>query len=153
MRVEEMKKEKAVSEYRDEFLQLSILLTGFSQTELESTGMVGTYFRTLIDRTEASILKPFFENVVEILKLDTVVDRNKAISTELIPDSAYNGTAKRIILMWYEGLWTTAGAAPQVISSQAYAQGLMWPAAKTHPAGAKQPGHGSWQHEPLNAKE
>jgi hypothetical protein len=144
-----MNKEKEVSEYRDEFLSLSILLTGFNRTELESTGMIETYFQTLIDRTEASILKPFFENVVDILKIVAVVNRDAAITSQLMPDSAYNGVAKRIILMWYEGLWVTAVFPPQVISSLAYAQGLMWTAAKTHPSGAKQPGFGSWQREPL----
>jgi hypothetical protein len=140
--------EKAVSEYRDEFLLLSVLLTGFSRTELEATGMVGTYFKTLIDRTEASILHPFFENVVEILKISTVVDRDAAIASQLMPDSAYNKTAQRMILMWYEGQWFTAVFPPQVISSRAYTQGLMWTAAKTHPSGAKQPGFGSWEHAP-----
>jgi hypothetical protein len=144
---------KEVSEYRDEFLHLSILLTGFDRTELESTGMTETYFNTLVDRTEASILKKFFDNTVRILRIKDVRKRDAAIRSRLMPDTAYNGVAKRIILMWYEGLWVTAVFPPQVISSQAYIQSLMWPAAMTHPAGAKQPGFGSWQEAPFRTKE
>ena len=59
-----------------------------------------------------------------------------------------NGLAKKIILLWYEGMWVEAGKS-EVISSQSFIEGLMWPAAKTHASGAKQPGFGSWSHPPL----
>lgn len=143
-----MRQERAVFDYFDEFFSLSVLLTGFSKTELEATGMASTYFKTLVDRTEPSILLPFFENVVAVMKIREGAAQDDAISSQLLPDAAYNGVAGRIILMWYEGLWTTRVFPPQVISTQAYVQGLMWPAAKTHPSGARQAGFGSWQHEP-----
>jgi hypothetical protein len=109
--------------------------------------MVGTYFETVLARTEPSVLELFFEKAEAILAMKEE-DRKLAISSQLMPDSSYSGLAKRIILLWYEGQWVT-GASREVICAQSYIQGLMWPAAKTHPAGAKQPGYGSWAQQPF----
>jgi hypothetical protein len=46
--------------------------------------------------------------------------------------------------MWYNGNW-----GQNVVSGQAYIQGLIWDAAEAHPPGAKQPGYGSWAIPPL----
>jgi hypothetical protein len=132
---------------RQRFLTISVLLTGFSATELQGTGMVGIYYENLLRRTEASLLDSFFERVDQI-QLMTPADQQNAIRSQLMPASAYNGLAGRIILMWYEGLWVVGGTR-EVISSQAYIQSLMWTAAQTHPSGAKQPGFGSWSKKPV----
>lgn len=129
-----------------EFLELSVLLTGFSHSELQGTGMVDTYYSTLVAKTESSQLGLFFDKVREILSMKAA-DQLVAISAHLMPDSAYHGLAKQIILMWYEGLWTDSGVTT-MISAESYIQGLMWTAAKTHPSGAKQPGFGSWSNLP-----
>jgi hypothetical protein len=142
---------KHPNKYRHDFLQLSVLLTGFNAIELESTGMVEVYFKTVLQRTEPSVVESFFENTRKILALGPTHGLDQAIRSELLPDSAYNGLAKRIILLWYEGLWITK-ASREVISTESYVQGLMWPAAKTHPSGAKQPGYGSWANLPLTVE-
>jgi hypothetical protein len=133
--------------HRKEFLEISVLLTGFNHIELEATGMTDTYLETVVARTHPSTLGFFFKKVEALLNLPPQ-EQSPAITAQLIPDSAYNGLAKRIILMWYEGQWTV-GDNTEVISSQSYIEGLMWPAAKTHPSGAKQAGFGSWAKRPL----
>jgi len=47
------------TKYLKEFVQISSLLTGFSEVELEATGMVKTYFKTIVERTEGSIVEKF----------------------------------------------------------------------------------------------
>jgi hypothetical protein len=136
-----------LNKYLETFISLSTFLTGFNQAELEATGMVGTYFKTVLARTEPSVLELFFEKAEAILAMKEE-DRKLGISSQLMPDSSYNGLAKRIILLWYEGQWITA-ASREVICAESYIQGLMWPAAKTHPSGAKQPGYGSWAQQPF----
>jgi hypothetical protein len=138
---------KHTHHHLSEFLDVSVLLTGFGEAELQATGMVNTYYATLVAKTESSLLELFFAKAREILAMKQT-DQAVGTSAELIPDSSYNGLAKKIILMWYEGTWTDSGAGA-IISRESYIQGLMWTAAKTHPSGAKQPGFGSWSHLPI----
>lgn len=140
----------------DTFLTISAWLTGFEEIELSGTGMVDTYFRTVIENNEASDVAYFFIEAAAILH-ETAGDENATvvqIRARLIPDSCYNSLAKNIILMWYTGEWYTQTDDPGTITStqingESYVQGLMWTAAETHPPGAKQPGYGSWAETPI----
>jgi hypothetical protein len=133
------------------FLEISAILTGFSETELKGTGMAKKYYETLVAKTEPSTLDLFFDKVEDVLAMPPH-DQHIAIPSQLIPDSSYNGSAKKIILMWYEGMWVD-GAKGIVISSQAFVESLMWPASHTHPSGAKQPGFGSWSDAPITVEK
>jgi hypothetical protein len=128
------------------FLTISTYLTGYNEVELLGTGMLETYFNVFLEKFSPETLDYFFTEVDEIL-LESADDEDKinaAIAARLIPDSAYDGIAKNIILVWYTGNWGS-----DVISSQSYQQGLMWDAAEAHPPGAKQPGYGSWANLPI----
>lgn len=128
------------------FLTISTYLTGYSEVELLGTGLLETYFNVFIEKFSPETLHYFFTEVDEIL-LESADDEDKinaAIATRLIPDSAYDGIGKNIILVWYTGNWGS-----DVISKQSYQQGLMWDAAEAHPPGAKQPGYGSWSSLPI----
>jgi hypothetical protein len=48
-----------------------------------------------------------------------------------------------MVKMWYLGSWLG-----QVVSADAYKEGLVWPAIGTHPPAAKQPGYASWSLPP-----
>lgn len=131
------------------FLEISVYLTGFSKTELLGTGMLETYYDTLLVKNDVSNLRSFFDEVNSILAncCDNEEEINAMISSCLIPDSKYNGVTKKIIMLWYTGAWDW-----EPVSAEAYVQGLMWPAAQTHPAGAKQPGYDSWSKPPVQIK-
>ncbi len=129
------------------FLEISAFLTGFSETELKATGMLETYYNTILANTDGNDIDYFFQNVSDILSAPERTDATieQAIAMQLIPDSCYSGLAKNIIALWYTGNWVGT-----VVSAASYIQGLMWEAGHTHPPGAKQPGYGSWANPPLS---
>jgi hypothetical protein len=127
------------------FLSISARLTGFAEIELQGTGMVETYYQTVVENTQPDTLQYFFADAADILNSKgSDDDITNAIAKRLIPDSSYNGLAKMIISTWYTGNWGN-----DVISSQSYIQGLVWDVAEAHPPGAKQPGFGSWANKPI----
>jgi hypothetical protein len=132
-----------VNSEKDLFLKISVALTGFNEAELEGTGMVDTYYQTILENNTPDVITYFFRTVETILQ-GRNSDEEKAIENQLMPASAFNGLAQNIITMWYLGNW-----GQNVISGKAYTQGLVWDAAQTHPPGAKQPGYGSWSMPPL----
>jgi hypothetical protein len=135
------------------FLDISVHLTGFGKNELLATGMHETYYYTIMKEPDQDNVRAFFKEAQKIMDThgDNEVELNKQIAEHLIPTIKYVELAKRIILVWYTGIWTTITlhAEPVMISSESYAEGLIWKVAETHPAGAKQPGFGSWEEPPI----
>jgi hypothetical protein len=149
------------------FLKLSAKLTGYSEEELQGTGMLETYYCVLMKEQDQDGIRTFLEKARHVLESSDVEAEIKTAFID-IPDTAtrpqtpydqmqYDGLAPRIILMWYTGIWTTMNWKDRMsqqertamVSAEAYEEGLIWPAAETHPAGAKQPGYGSWETPPL----
>lgn len=150
------------------FLSISSCLTGFSEEELAGTGMHETYYYTLMKEADQVTVRSFLTKAAGILKGKTGIDKQivrhfmpltgKKTSASVPYDKMpYDGLARRIILLWYTGIWTTMNwkstkSQPDrtgVVSSQAYKKGLIWPTAETHPAGAEHPGPSSWSEPPL----
>jgi hypothetical protein len=140
------------------FIYISVYLTGFERVELEGTGLVEEYFRTICQETSNETRRYFFDELDSmVLQAQGQEEKMLAlIASNLMPTSSYQGLAKNIIYMWYTGQWAPTVNNPDAnlqqvrnISGNAYQQGLMWLAAQTHPPGAKQPGYGSWAHMPL----
>ena len=144
---------------RSVFLAISVPLTGFDRLALEGTGMVDGYLATLRREVAPATLNAFWSRAAEVLQ-DTQNEpacRNARIRQELFPINVFDGLAQNIIFMWYCGQWQPTVDGPSVnlatvrnVSAEAYVQGLVWPAANTHPPGAKQPGFGSWAIPPLS---
>lgn len=140
------------------FLEISAHLTGFSKTELEATGMLNTYYDTILAKTSGENVEFFFKNVHDILNdPEQTSQLEESIKMQLMPDHLYNALAKNIIMLWYTGsLLNMAANVPfftsNVVNAEAYKQGLMWDAAHAHPPGAKQPGYGSWANLPITVK-
>ena len=137
----------------DTFLEISAYLTGFSEVELEGTGLLGEYFQVVMERPRP-VEKPivptnaelFMAEAADILRGRRNDNRiNAEIARRLMPDAAYQGLAKQIITLWYMGSWGN-----NVVSPASYVQGLIWDIAESHPPGAKQPGYGSWAIPPIN---
>lgn len=140
------------------FLDISVLLTGFRKNELLATGMPETYYYTIMKEPDQDNVRLFFNEAQQIMNEHrNHEDRlHSAIAQQLIPTEKYLELAKRIILLWYTGIWTKVVLVEGqpvkssfMISGKSYAEGLIWAAAETHPAGAKQPGYGSWALPPL----
>ena len=137
------------------FLSVSVWLTGFSEVELQGTGMTDTYYSTLQAGIGQSDLLGFFNNweLIQLAANGNPVQLAQLIETQLIPATAYAATAQRIIAMWYTGQWFTdvsnAGSGT-MINADAYQQTLMYVVAQAHPPGAKQPGYASWAEPPID---
>ena len=123
-------------------------MTGFEEIELQGTGMVETYL-DWIKRMEPQKTTLFLMASAEILDRTERKEEDllQAIRTQLMPISAYNGMARKLITLWYLGNWCG-----QIVSPESYVAGLVWPTAETHPFGAKQPGFASWSEPPISVK-
>jgi arsenate reductase-like glutaredoxin family protein len=137
------------------FLDISVFLTGFGRNELLATGMHETYYYTIMKEPDQDNVRAFFNKAESLMKKYGKDEKKliKEIANELIPESQYQELAKRIILLWYTGIWTTfhptITKVSEMVCPEAYEQGLIWAAAETHPAGARQPGYDSWSKRPL----
>jgi hypothetical protein len=136
------------------FLSLSSKLTGYSEDDLQQTGMLETYYSMLMKDEDQDGMRAFLKQARQVLESGDVHAEIKATFIDPAPN---DGLAQRIILMWYTGIWTTMNqkdvkpqqARTAMISAQTYQEGLIWATADTHPAGAKQPGYGSWSRVPI----
>lgn len=139
-----------------EFLRLSVILTGFAEYELLGTGMVAPYYDELLRIIGAREAGALFGAV------SRVTDGDDERFREVILDSPrYGPVARNVLMMWYLGTWSqlprewrnaygaTSYDTDHVVSAAAYREGLVWPAAGTHPMSAKQPGYGSWARPPV----
>lgn len=137
------------------FLELSVVLTGFSENELLATGMHETYYYTIMKEPDPDNVRTFFNDARAVLDKYGSDEEElfQAVNSKFMPETAYLGLARRIVLLWYTGIWTSVQVVTQrtsqMVSPEAFVQGLIWAAAQTHPAGAKQPGYGSWENPPL----
>jgi FAD/FMN-containing dehydrogenase len=135
----------------DGFLKLSVTLTGFEQHVLLGTGMLQTYYDELlriIGADEAGALLAAFNAVPK--------DDDTQLQKVVLCSPRYGPVARNVVKMWYLGTWTqlprqwhaaygaTSDDTDHVVSAAAYSEGLVWPAAGTHPMSAKQPGFGTW---------
>jgi hypothetical protein len=148
------------------FLRLSEMLTGFDRIELLATGMVEPYYDELngvIGAREVGALLAAAEAVDDAAASEDEIEAG--VRSRILDDDRFGPVARNIITMWYLGNWSqlprewrnSYGAMSldydRVISAKAYREGLVWPAAGTHPMGAKQPGFGSWSAPPPGATE
>jgi hypothetical protein len=130
------------------FLEISALLTGFSKTELTGTGMLQSYYNTVLANNYSNDVQNFFA-IVRLIFESPPETWNDKISASLIQENTSSANppnlAKNIIILWYAGTWNN-----NFISSAAYIEGLMWNTAHAHAPGAKQPGFGSWAKLPVS---
>jgi len=146
------------------FLKISAQLTGYSEDELAGTGMLETYYYTIMKEQDLQTVRAFFQKAAELLRTKPGLERRiehafirpAQISPPVFP---YDGLARRIINLWYTGIWTTTNwkdnpdiQKTAMVNSQAYLQGLIWRTAETHPTGARQPGYGSWADYPIESR-
>lgn len=142
----------------DQFLTVSAALTGFDTARLLATGQARTYY----------------EHLRAVVGGDTVVhlcsvganaaswegDTDRELELRVMRDAELGPVARRLIVLWYVGAWeqldadwrSRNGASPldttQILTPETYTEGLVWPAIRAHPQGAKPGGYGSWAAAP-----
>jgi len=141
----------------EQFLGLSMALTGFSRVQLLGTAMIAEYLRTLDAVLPQGVLD---ELLSAYERLPTGADREVAITAQILGDPKLGPVARNLILLWYCGSWTILpdawraayGISPydttHVVSADAYQAGLQWLAAGAHTAGSRQQGFGAWSMAP-----
>lgn len=112
-----------------------MILTGFSASELEATGLVAHYHSLLSAEVGPAVLDGF------IGALLAAPDPAAAVG-----DPAVRELASALTHLWYLGVWP--GSVPFVASPAAYAEGLVWKAFHGAPPGTVAPGFGSWARPP-----
>ncbi len=140
----------------EQFLGLSVALTGFSRVELLGTGMLERYYDTVNliigEREMGKLLTQWMEAKERALPgaLDEVVREL------LLENFRYGPVARRLIRLWYLGAWSqlpqewrnafgaTSYDVAHIVSPEAYQESLVWTAGEAHPMGAKQQGFGTW---------
>ena len=146
----------------EDFLNLSVALTGFSRFELQGTGQASLFFSTV-----SEILGE--EMFLELLRtFHSIEARANGNATALAEGLRYGilGTekcgpiARNIIKLWYVGTWyqlpyswrntfgTNERDVTYVVSPVAFTEGLLWPTLGVNPPAAKAQGYGTWAEEP-----
>ncbi|MDH6575959.1 hypothetical protein [Kitasatospora sp. MAP5-34] len=124
----------------DQFVALSVGLTGFDADELHQTGMAGTYRSVVLTQAGDEQLSRLVRSGVGGGPPDP-------------GDEPLRELARSVTHLWYTGTWpglpTPAptgkpAGEPFVVSSRAYAEGLVWRAFGAHAPGTVAQGYGSW---------
>jgi hypothetical protein len=146
----------------EQFLNLSVVLTGFERVKLQGTGLVITYYQTFTGIVRAGICDELWKLTSGIIKgnRDDEDSLYAAIRGEILASPEFGPLAINIIQMWYLGSWiqlpqgwrsefgTSPADVTKVISALAYKNSLIYDVMQAHPPGAKQPGFGSWSLPP-----
>lgn len=144
------------------FLDLSAEMTGFTVFDLRGTGLAECYLSTV----ERIVGAPLVEQLLTLYEGipgspgQPSPARTEQIRKTLLGEEKLGPIARNLIKLWYIGIWFELprewnerfGAIPQntsfMVSALAYIEGLLWPAVRAHPPGAKAPGYGSWSDPP-----
>ncbi len=136
----------------DLFESLSIILTGFSKADIESTGLLQTYFDTIENELGAA----HFENLLSTfqkIKINNSEEPSSSESrqiTDLMDNPEFKHHIGQVIQLWYLGEWVVSPYSDlnYIVSSKSYLEGLVWKAIAAHPMGGKQPGYATWGFPP-----
>lgn len=127
------------------FYALSSELTGFSRVELQGTGVGDLYFGTVQKNIGSDTLADLFRAFRDVERAAPEGEREREMGDRIFDQPALRAAAERIVLLWYTGSWYYVPPFDtQVVSADAYIEGLMWKAIGSHPMAAKPQGYGAW---------
>ena len=141
----------------DDFLGLSVCLSGFGRLRLLGTGMAEQYLRTLGEILPPGVLDRL---LAAYRALPTDAGRDSALRESILEDGELGPVARNVIVLWYSGTWSklpeswrsAEGVAAMdethVVSAQAYLAGLQWSLVGGHPSGGLPQGYGAWATPP-----
>lgn len=139
----------------EQFLLLSVDLTGFEKVDLLGTGMAQVYYQQVVSVIGETLAAELWAISASLAGLSDN-ELEKAIRNELMASFKFGPVARNIIQLWYWGSWielpqdwrSRYGTSPQDVTgftgAAGYQEGLIWKVMDVHPQGAKQPGFGSW---------
>ncbi|NLU90823.1 hypothetical protein [Chitinophaga sp. Ak27] len=149
----------------DNFIAISVPLTGYSRVALLATGMAADYYHAVRRIIGDDRMNDFLSVAADILQYThgKAPAQEREIRQQLLASLLYGPITRNIIQLWYWGAWLplpdawiakygkgVKGNENHFISPAAYQQGLIWQVMGSHPEGAKQPGFGSWSIAPLS---
>lgn len=146
----------------EDFLGLSVALTGFPKFNLQGTGQAPLYFSTILDIVGES---NFFELLRTFREIEAKAKEDDAILAEGLRHNIFSSNklgpiSRNIIKLWYVGTWyqlpdswrDTFGSYEKdttfVVSPVAFTEGLLWPTLGVNPPAAKAQGYGTWGLKP-----
>ncbi|WP_215078684.1 hypothetical protein [Streptomyces sp. ISL-11] len=136
----------------EEFVDLSVRLTGFDAFELHATGLAGQYRTTALEQVGRQAFDRFLADL-----------QTAGGDPDLIVDEISRDIARAITHLWYLGVWpqlarTVHSALGResantafTVSPEAHTESLVWRTFHGHPPGAKPPGFGTWADPPPGA--
>jgi len=147
----------------EDFLNLSVDLTAFKQTDLLGTGLARQYLAKVRaacgDEVVTALLDAYREARAEAAGTAGSHDPNvldRALRHRIFSDERLGPVARNVIKLWYAGMWyglppewtdaygAQTAAETSTVGTGSYQEGLLWPAIGANPPGAKAPGYGSW---------
>jgi hypothetical protein len=148
---------KPCSAERQSFRSLSAVLTGFSELELEASGVEDLYLGFLLARFR-DVLDEVLVAWAAIEREYPPVAREAGVRTRVLGDPKLGPFVRSVLAMWYTATWTAMkpdwsqayGDHHDVtaVIKGAYPEGLVWRAGGLHPQGAKPTGFGTWAFPP-----
>lgn len=138
---------------RKSFRSLSAVLSGFSELELEATGVEDLYLGFLL-ATFRDVLDELLLVWAAIEREYPPVAREAGVRTRVLTDPKLGPLVRSLLAMWYTATWTAMtpdwsqayGDHHDVtaVIKGAYPAGLVWRAGGLHPQGANPTGFGTW---------
>ncbi|HEY9803425.1 MAG TPA: hypothetical protein V6D25_23980 [Leptolyngbyaceae cyanobacterium] len=146
------------------FLDLSVVLTGFSRFYLQGTGQASLYFETVHNIIGGEIFKELLNTFHKLdVQAKSYSDKSileNGLRSEILGSEKLGAIARNIIKLWYVATWyqlpqdwrnvfgTKENDKTFIPSPHAYPEGLLWPAIGVNPPGAKGLGYAIWSEPP-----
>lgn len=141
----------AVTADVQDFVELCVPLTGFSEFDLYATGMAERYLETARQQVGP-------DRFTEFWAAWTAAVADGGGPQSLSP--VHLEVARAVTYLWHTGAWPRLAPAAHaalrrqpaneefVVAPEAYVEGLVWRTFHGHPGGAKPPGFGTWSVQP-----
>ena len=145
-----------------DFANMSATLTGFLSSvlkpALDPVGLARTYYQFALAQdgaTMSALLEAF--RAIQTQPPQTIADALLETSPTITTPSKQAQFAQSIVAMWYLGAWYVPGVQGgggfpptplQIISSEAYTNGLVWKVMQSHPMGFSPFTFGYWSQPP-----
>jgi len=145
-----------------DFANMSAALTGFQASvlkpALDPVGLARTYFEFAVSQVGASSMSALLDafRAIQTQPPQTIADTLLETASTTAP-SPQALICQSIVAMWYLGAWYIPGVQGgggfpptplQIISSQAYTNGLVWKVMQSHPMGFSAFTFGYWSQPP-----
>lgn len=143
----------------DQFLALSIDLTGFTRFALQGTGLSDDYLHAAVTVVGQSTVDELLKRYAAIVSSSSG-SRADELRRRILGDEKLGPIARNLIKMWYIGIWEPLpdswaerygpieNNSGFMVSGNAYREGLLWLALGANPPGAKAHGFGYWSQPP-----